>query len=87
MTLNVIVPAYNESQNGPYFYGRAHQALDSIQGLDRNIVFVNNSSEDDTLEQMRLLRSTDPRETPRIQEVHGMIVHILCELIEAEAAE
>jgi D-sedoheptulose 7-phosphate isomerase len=27
------------------------------------------------------------RETPRIQEVHGMIVHILCELIEAEATE
>jgi len=26
------------------------------------------------------------RETPRIQEVHGMVVHILCALIEEEAA-
>jgi glycosyltransferase involved in cell wall biosynthesis len=61
MKLNVIVPSYNESQNVPYFYGRARQTLESIQGLDWNLVFINNSSEDDTLEQVMKLRSADPR--------------------------
>lgn len=61
MKLNVIVPSYNESQNVPYFYGRARQALESIAGLDWNLVFINNSSEDDTLDQVMKLRSCDPR--------------------------
>ncbi len=61
MKLNVIVPAYNESQNIPYFYGRARQALELIPGLEWNIVFMNNSSEDDSLDQIRSIRATDPR--------------------------
>jgi len=61
MKLNVIVPAYNESQNVPYFYARARDALETLTGLDWNIVFVNNSSADDTLDQMRKLHHADPR--------------------------
>jgi len=59
--LNVIVPSYNESLNVPYFYGRARQTLDSIDGLDWNLVYINNSSHDDTLDQIMKLRSADPR--------------------------
>jgi polyisoprenyl-phosphate glycosyltransferase len=61
MKLNVIVPARNERLNVPYFYERAQKALESIEGLEWNIVFVNNASEDGTLEAILALRETDPR--------------------------
>jgi glycosyltransferase involved in cell wall biosynthesis len=61
MKLNVIVPAHNEALNVPYFYGRARAALDTLTGLEWNIVFTNNASEDDTLERMLEQRSQDPR--------------------------
>jgi polyisoprenyl-phosphate glycosyltransferase len=59
--LNVIVPSYNESQNVPYFYGRARQALEMLAGLDWNLIFINNSSSDDTIDQIMRLRAADPR--------------------------
>jgi len=61
MKLNVIVPSYNESQNVPYFYGRARTALETLPGLDWNLIFINNSSHDDTLNQIMALRSADAR--------------------------
>jgi glycosyltransferase involved in cell wall biosynthesis len=61
VTLNVIVPARNERLNVPFFYDRARRTLESIPGLDWNIVFVNNASEDGTLEQVLELRAADPR--------------------------
>lgn len=62
MILNVIVPAYNEKQNVPYFYGRAKAALESLgSDIEWNLVFVNNSSWDGTLEQVLELRASDPR--------------------------
>ena len=61
MKLNVIVPSYNESQNVPYFYGRARQILDALPELEWNLTFINNSSDDDTLEQIMELRASDPR--------------------------
>jgi glycosyltransferase involved in cell wall biosynthesis len=61
VTLNVIVPARNERLNVPFFYERARRTLESIPGLDWNIVFVNNASEDGTLEQVLELRAADPR--------------------------
>jgi glycosyltransferase involved in cell wall biosynthesis len=59
--LNVIVPSYNESPNVPYFYGRARQTLDSIDGLEWSLVYINNSSDDDTLDQIMKLRAADDR--------------------------
>ena len=61
MKLNVIVPAFNERQNVPYFYGRAKQTLEALEGVDWSIVFVNNSSEDGTLDEVLKLRAADPR--------------------------
>jgi polyisoprenyl-phosphate glycosyltransferase len=60
MKLNVIVPAFNELQNVPYFYERARKALETTD-LDWNIVFINNDSHDGTLEKMHELRAADPR--------------------------
>ena len=61
MKLNVIVPARNEGQNIPFFYERAKAALEAIPSLEWNIVFVNNSSEDDSLDRMFELHEADPR--------------------------
>lgn len=59
--LHVIVPARNELQNVPYFYERARAALASLSGIDWSIVFVNNASEDGTLDCLLRLSETDSR--------------------------
>jgi polyisoprenyl-phosphate glycosyltransferase len=61
VTLNVIVPAFNERQNIPFFYERARLTLERLSGVDWNIVFVNNASEDGSLAEMMRLRAVDPR--------------------------
>lgn len=61
VTLHVIVPARNELQNVPYFYERARAALDTLGDVDWRIVFVNNASEDGTLDRILQLRESDPR--------------------------
>ena len=60
MKLHVIVPAYNERQNVPFFYERARAALDSL-GIDWSLVFMNNDSYDGTYDEVLALRSRDPR--------------------------
>lgn len=60
MKLHVIVPARNERLNIPYFYERTRAALESLD-LDWSIVFVNNASDDGSLEEMLKLRAADPR--------------------------
>lgn len=59
--LHVIVPVRNELQNVPYFYDRARAALEQLQEIDWRIVFVNNASEDGTLERLFELRDADAR--------------------------
>lgn len=61
MKLNVIVPARNEGLNVPYFFERAKKTLDGLTGIEWNIVFVNNCSEDTTLDEMLTLRAMDHR--------------------------
>ena len=59
--LNVIVPARNERLNIPFFYGRARKALESLPDLDWNIVFVNNASQDGSVDEVLQLRESDRR--------------------------
>lgn len=59
--LHVIVPVRNELQNIPFFYGRASAALETLTELDWCVVFVNNASEDGTLECLLQLSQSDPR--------------------------
>lgn len=47
--------------NIPFFYGRAVPALETLDGLDWHIVFVNNSSHDDSMAHFKKLRAGDPR--------------------------
>jgi glycosyltransferase involved in cell wall biosynthesis len=59
--LHVIVPARNELQNVPYFYERVRAAFEVLSDVDWSVVFVNNASEDGTLERVLQLRESDSR--------------------------
>jgi len=59
-TLSVIVPVHNESACIRHFYDRAKPVLESL-GAAWEIVFVNDASEDDSLERITALRREDPR--------------------------
>lgn len=60
--LAVVVPIWNEAGNIQPFYARAKAALDGINALESwTLVFCNNGSDDDSLEQVLALQETDPR--------------------------
>lgn len=61
MKLSVIVPVHNESKSIIPFYERTRGVLDSLQGVcEWTIFFINDASEDDSLEQILKLREGDP---------------------------
>ena len=46
--ISVIVPVYNEREVLPTFYQRASAALQGIDGIDYELVFVNDGSKDES---------------------------------------
>jgi len=60
MRLSVVVPAYNEQSVLTEFHARLLRVLDTLQ-CQAEIVYVNDGSQDNTLQVMRLLRDQDPR--------------------------
>jgi len=58
--LSVVIPAYNEEENLPTLYARLTATLAPL-GLDYEIVFVNDGSQDRTLALLRDLADRDPR--------------------------
>lgn len=62
MTLSVIVPVHNERLNIGPCYQRASAVLSALKGLDHwSIVFINNASDDGSLEEILALRAVDHR--------------------------
>ena len=59
--LAVIVPVRNELGNIAPFYERALPVLESLAGVSWQIVFVNNGSDDGTLERICEVRAKDKR--------------------------
>lgn len=59
--LAIIVPVHNEIGNVAPFYERALPVLESLNGISWQIVFVNNGSDDGTLERICELRAKDKR--------------------------
>jgi dolichol-phosphate mannosyltransferase len=57
----MIVPIYNETAVIQEFYRRASSALAAINGLDYEIVFVDDGSHDDSYTQLQALASDDDR--------------------------
>ncbi|MFQ3663866.1 MAG: glycosyltransferase family 2 protein [Chloroflexaceae bacterium] len=58
--MSVVIPAYNEEDNLPTLYARLTATLAPL-GLDYEIVFVNDGSQDRTLALLRDLVARDPR--------------------------
>jgi glycosyltransferase involved in cell wall biosynthesis len=57
--LSVVVPCYNESEVIGTFYRALKPALTGIEQLDHEIVFVDDGSADDTLDQLNAIAAKD----------------------------
>jgi len=60
-TLAVIVPVHNELGNIAPFYERTSTVLESLAGVSWQIVFVNDGSDDGSLERICEVRARDDR--------------------------
>ena len=61
--LSVIVPCYNEEENVPYFYEEFLKNKDFFdkEGIDFEIIYVDDGSKDNTASRVKQLRSKDER--------------------------
>mgnify|MGYP003688082043 CR=1 FL=1 len=60
--LSIVAPAYNESAGLDEFYSRFSSSTIGLD-LELEVIYVNDGSQDDTLELMCKQRSNDPRIT------------------------
>jgi glycosyltransferase involved in cell wall biosynthesis len=58
--LSVITPCYNESEVIGLFYQALKPVLESLDNLDYEIIFVDDGSSDDTLDQLNRFADDDP---------------------------
>src|SRR5687768_6025341 len=58
--LSIVAPFYNESDVAGLFYQELRPVLDSLTDLDVEIVFVDDGSTDDTLDQLNRIADRDP---------------------------
>ena len=61
--LSVIVPCYNEEENVPYFYEEFLKNKDFFdkEGIDFEIIYVDDGSKDNTASKVKELREKDER--------------------------
>jgi glycosyltransferase involved in cell wall biosynthesis len=59
--LTVVAPAYNEGEGLRAFHARTRAALDAIDGIEADILFVDDGSRDDTWAVMQSLVAADPQ--------------------------
>lgn len=59
--LSVVVPVYNEAEGIAYFHERASAALKALDGLDYELIYVDDGCKDGSFEIMRAFAETDPR--------------------------
>ena len=61
--LSVVVPCYNEEENVPYFYEELlkHVSFLEKEGLDLEIIYIDDGSKDGTVAAVKKLRETDQR--------------------------
>ena len=60
ITVDIIVPCYNEEAVLPTFYAETQKVLDQIPGYDFRYILVNDGSRDSTLTEMRRLNAMHP---------------------------
>lgn len=59
MLISIVVPCYNEEKMLPLFYDAVNSVLKKIPQYKFEILFINDGSEDSTLEQLRFLAQKD----------------------------
>lgn len=59
--VTILIPAYNEEKSLPLLYPELKQLMDSMEGYEWEILFVNDGSKDHTLEMLYELREADKR--------------------------
>lgn len=57
--ISVIVPCYNEEEVLPLFHKEVTQELNKIENIDYELVFINDGSNDHTMDILRLLAKQD----------------------------
>ena len=61
MLISIVVPCYNEEKMLPFFYKGLCAVVDTLVGYQFEIIFINDGSNDATLEKIRSLADCDKR--------------------------
>lgn len=59
--VTILVPAYNEEESLTFLYERVSKIMDSITNYDFELLFVNDGSKDNTLNEIKKMRQADSR--------------------------
>ena len=59
--ITILVPAYNEEESLPYLYDRVKKIMDEMTNYEFELLFINDGSKDNTLNEIKKLREADSR--------------------------
>ena len=59
--ITILVPAYNEEEALPFLYERVSKIMDEMKNYEFELLFVNDGSKDNTLNEIKELRKKDKR--------------------------
>ena len=59
--VTIIVPTYNEEESLPFLYERLNKLINNVQNYEFEIIFVNDGSNDKTIELIKEYRKKDNR--------------------------
>ena len=62
--LSIICPCFQESSNVDRFYKAVRIALEKLGSLDYEIIFIDDGSEDDSLQRINAIAAQDPKVRP-----------------------
>ena len=63
--ITILVPAYNEEESLPFLYERVSKIMNEMENYEFELLFVNDGSKDNTLKEIKELRSKDNRGAKR----------------------
>lgn len=67
MNASIVIPVYNEQQSLQELHKSIHEALDSIDGLDWKVIYVDDGSSDNSPQLLEELAGSDPEHTTLIE--------------------
>ena len=59
--ITILVPAYNEEESLPFLYERVSKIMNEVKDYEFELLFVNDGSKDNTLNEIKKLREQDQR--------------------------